>query len=225
MAIAFIPVAAAQETGNDEASVSVILKEFEEAWNDDDWGPSQGKSGNYMRPMDDLGWRHRMAAFQTIVRNGASGGADLVKALESKSTPMRAFAAQALGYSAHVDAQPALARVVEHDPDAMVRLYAADSLGMLGGGDYDELLRRIEPDEKNRDTKRHIGYALDREGHAVDAGVASRLREWDLAGLGSATLNQPAPDFELASVDGQQVRLSQFRGQQSVVLLFVYGDT
>lgn len=223
--LAIVSVAAAQETLNDKASVSAILEDFEKAWNDEDWGPSQGKSGKYMRALDDGGWKQRMAAFQTIVRHGTSGGVDLVKALESESTPVRALAAQALGYCAHTDAQPALARTVEHDPDAMVRLYAADSLGMLGGRDYEELLRRIEPHEKNRDTKRHIGYALDREGHAVDAGVAGRLREWDFADLGSATLHQPAPDFELASLDGRQVRLSQFRDKQSVVLIFVYGDT
>ncbi len=107
----------------------------------------------------------------------------------------------------------------------MVRLYAADSLGMLGGRDYDELLRRIETGEKNDDTKRHIGYALGREGHSVDTGVARRLRDWNIKELASAKLGQPAPDFELESLDGRQGRLSDFWEKKSVVLVFVYGDT
>ncbi|MBI2480858.1 MAG: redoxin domain-containing protein [Planctomycetia bacterium] len=96
---------------------------------------------------------------------------------------------------------------------------------MLGGRDHDDLLRRLEPDEKNRDTKRHIGYALDRAGQALHAAVATSIRQWNIENLGSASLNEPAPDFELASLDGQKVRLSQFRGKKSVVLVFVYGDT
>ena len=96
---------------------------------------------------------------------------------------------------------------------------------MLGGNEYDELLRRIDLGEKNRDTKRHIGYALEREGHSVDAGVARRLREWKIGELGSTKLGQPAPDFELESVGGEQVQLSDFRSKKTVVLVFVYGDT
>ncbi|MBI2871751.1 MAG: redoxin domain-containing protein [Chloroflexi bacterium] len=33
-------------------------------------------------------------------------------------------------------------------------------------------------------------------------------------------VGQPAPDFTLRSHDGQQVTLSQFRGQKAVVLSF-----
>jgi peroxiredoxin len=36
-------------------------------------------------------------------------------------------------------------------------------------------------------------------------------------------LNVPAPDFELADFRGQQVRLSDFRGRQHVVLVFNRG--
>jgi len=134
-------------------------------------------------------------------------------------------AAQVLGYFGTADSKPALARVVEHDSNAMVRLYAADSLGMLGGREHDDLLRRLEPNENNRDTKRHIGYALDREGQSLDAEVVAGVRQWNIDGLGSASLGQPAPDFELTSLDGQRIRLSQFRGKQAVVIVFVYGDT
>jgi peroxiredoxin len=38
-------------------------------------------------------------------------------------------------------------------------------------------------------------------------------------------LNQPAPDFALPDLNGQMVRLSDFRGRQHVVLVFNRGFT
>jgi peroxiredoxin len=40
-----------------------------------------------------------------------------------------------------------------------------------------------------------------------------------------ARIGKPAPDFHLKSVDGKEIHLSQFRGKQAVVLVFIYGDT
>ncbi|HUG71593.1 MAG TPA: HEAT repeat domain-containing protein [Pirellulaceae bacterium] len=150
----------AQDARTDAGRAKAILAEFEGTWDDKSWGPSEGRVGKYMRPMDDVGWKSRMAAFQRIVQHDPSAVPDLVKALDSESAPVRALAAQVLGYCGTADAKPALPRVVERDADAMVRLYAADSLGMLGGRDHDDLFRRLEPNEKNRDTKRHIGYLV-----------------------------------------------------------------
>jgi len=41
----------------------------------------------------------------------------------------------------------------------------------------------------------------------------------------SVTPRKPAPDFELESHAGERVRLSQFRGQQRVVLFFMRAYT
>ncbi len=216
--------AVAQKAGPDADSVSAILAEFAAAWDDEAWGPQAGRLKEYMRPLDDVGWQARMTAFQQLAQRGASGVPELIKALASDSASVRALAAQVLGYCGNVEAVGALVQAAEHDADAMVRLYAADSLGMLGG-DQEAVLRRLEPTESNRDTKRHIGYALDRAGEPVAAAVAAELRQWTNDRLGAATLGQPAPDFELTSLDGRRIRLSQYRGQQLVVLIFVYGDT
>lgn len=37
------------------------------------------------------------------------------------------------------------------------------------------------------------------------------------------TLDQPAPEFALADFDGNQVRLSDFRGRKNVLLVFNRG--
>ncbi|MBI2480857.1 MAG: hypothetical protein HYV60_20185 [Planctomycetia bacterium] len=57
----------AQDAHTDARSAAAILAQFEEAWNDESWGPSEGQIGKYMRPMDDVGWKSRLAAFHRIV--------------------------------------------------------------------------------------------------------------------------------------------------------------
>jgi HEAT repeat protein len=178
-----------------------------------------------MRPTDDTGWKSRFLALQQLAKLRASAVPVLVESLQDESSAVRALSAQALGYCGSSEAKKSLAQRVESDPDGVVRLYAADSLGMLGGGDHDELLRRLEPDEKNSDAKRHLAYALDRSGEALEPSVVRQLSQWNVQQLDSARLNERAPDFELQSLDGQPVRLSQFHGEKSVVLVFVYGDT
>ena len=41
--------------------------------------------------------------------------------------------------------------------------------------------------------------------------------------MSKVELNQPAPDFELADFQGRTVRLSQFRDEKNVVLVFNRG--
>lgn len=220
-----VAVTNAEDNPTATGRVAAILDEFQKTWDDEAWGPADASSGHYMRRADDRGWKARAAAFQQIVQIGAAGVPELVSALEAESAPVRALAAQLLGYCGTADTRPAMLRLIERDPNAMVRLYAADSWGMLGGRDQDGRVRRLEANEKNPDTKRHIQYALDRDGQALNAAVATAIRGWKAQRLASASLNQLAPDFELVSLNGEKIRLSQFRGKKIVVLVFVYGDT
>ncbi len=41
--------------------------------------------------------------------------------------------------------------------------------------------------------------------------------------MSRVALNQPAPDFSLADFNGQQIRLSDFKGQKNVLLVFNRG--
>ena len=41
--------------------------------------------------------------------------------------------------------------------------------------------------------------------------------------MSQISINAPAPDFALPDFEGQPVRLSDFRGQQAVVLVFNRG--
>lgn len=43
--------------------------------------------------------------------------------------------------------------------------------------------------------------------------------------MGKVTLNKPAPDFSMTDYQGNEVRLSQFKGKQNVLLVFNRGFT
>lgn len=207
------------------ADVKRALTEFTSAWDDKLWEPAEGRLSLYMRPMHDAGWKKRMQTLQFVVRQGSVASGELRKLPRSDSIAERLFAAQALGYCGDADAQAELSHALDHDAESAVRLHAADSLGMLGGQAHTELLQRLEKSEKNNDVRRHVRYALDRNGQAIDAAVVKQLKDWPTSQLDTAALGKLAPDFELTSLSGEKVRLSDFRGKKSVVLVFVYGDT
>ena len=52
-------------------------------------------------------------------------------------------------------------------------------------------------------------------------GVLTAALACGLAANGQLKVGDPAPDFTLPATNGRQVKLSQFRGQKSVVLAFV----
>ncbi len=183
------------------------------------------KNRRYMRQIDDQTWKGRMVAMQKLVAAGKEAVPALLEALNSRDDSTRVFAAQTLGYlGRHVPGEPLLKAAAE-DPNPAVRLYAVDALGMKGGQDLSEELAALKKRETNRDVLKHIGYAQERQATGIRQEVISTLVNWDSSTLDSAKVGMPAPDFQLQTVDGKKVRLSDFRGKQAVVLVFVYGDT
>lgn len=199
------------------------LNHFSQNWREDDWQQKRRTVG-YMRPLEDDGWQARMRAMQGCVRHEGASVAVLLDKLRTGDAPERIFAAQTLGYlGPDVPAEPLIA-ALKSDTDPAVRLYLVDTLGMLGKGaevDWNEFLKG----ESNRDVKRHVGYVRERDEKPLDQRVVEKLTRWDSRQIDTAAVGRPAPDFTLSSVDGEAVRLSNFRGKRAVVLVFIYGDT
>jgi hypothetical protein len=202
-----------------------IIEQLAVDWPAGGWG-AEG-SARYLRPLAEENWRKRFGSLQRLVQLGEPAVAPLVESLRHDSVEVRIFAAQALGYlyPHSASSSKALLDSLETDSSAAVRLYAADSLGMLGlGEELAEELSRIRTSEKNGDVKKHLGYVLMRKASPIDTAVIDTLKDWKLP-AGTGDVGQLAPDFQLDALNGESVKLSSFRGKSPVVLIFLYGDT
>ena len=207
-------------------SATERVEQFSDAWDEAAWEQRSGRfPEGYMRADDDRGWETRMITLRELVRLGDDAVPVLLELLQADGTMQRIFAAQVLGYIASAESREALLTVADSDESATARLYAVDSLGMIGPAAADVDWEALLESESNGDVKKHIRYAIERDGAAVDPAIVESLTDWDPATINSATIGQPAPDFELQSAQGETIRLSDYRGEKAVVLVFVYGDT
>lgn len=227
--MAFAIGVAAMATTAHEAPAAETVKDlvarFSAQWDESAWeGASARRPIGFMRPLDDAGAAVRMEILAALVAQGPAAVEPLLGVLRDGSVPERILAAQALGYLApHVPREPLLA-AAKDDPDAAVRIYAVDALGMRGDADIERVLAPLQEKERDRDVAKHISYALERRGEPVAAEVVERLAAWNPAEFKSAQVGGPAPAFELKSLGGETVRLADFKGRP-VVLVFIYGDT
>ena len=213
----------AETSSGKKVDAEQLLAEFSKAWDESKW-EKDFRGSNHIRETGEAGWKVRAETLKQLVAGGEASIPALEKALTSENTPTRILAAQAIGYLAPSASIQKLTKIVETDSDPAVRLYAVDAIGMSGRGskvDWDSLSKN----EKNRDVLMHINYAKSRGAAGVEKTVTSSLAEMPAEKIDSAKVGEPAPEFTLSAVDGTKFSLSQFKGKQPVVLVFIYGDT
>ena len=200
-----------------------LIGQFQEKWDDDKW-EKKFRGLKYMRATGEAGWQTRMESMQALVATGKTAVPALMKSLNDEKVSTQIFAAQTLSYLApHTDVAK-LTEAFRSAKDPAVRLYLVDTMGMTGKGkdiDWNDLASS----ERNRDVRKHIGYAKERENSPVEESTIKSLVDWDIKTLNSAKMNEPAPDFKLSTFDGKEYSLKDFKGKKPVVLIFVYGDT
>ena len=207
------------------SSPEKLLENFSKGWKESDWtAGGRSRRQGYMRPLNDAGWQLRMKTIHSLVVLGKKSIPALLKTLKSENDTLRILAAQTLGYLSDVPREPLL-KLAKQDPNPVVRLYAVDALGMQGNSNSHVDWATLRKVEKNRDVIKHIGYAMQRKQQAVESSIIETLTKWNPQAINTAAVGKKAPDFELTSATGEKIRLSDYRGKKSVVLVFIYGDT
>ncbi len=191
-----------------------VIETFRQAW---------GHQPGVMRPLDDEGWKARVTALCELVELGPKAIPALAAALDDKDAEVRALAAQTFGFLGEASTAEKLDQLLAEDSDPSVRLYAADALGMIGGMKSKPLYEQIAKEDKNKDVRAHVLWALARNGEGPSPEMRKLCEEFNLDGIDTARLGEPAPDFTLTGVQSEVHRLSDLRGKKAVVLTFIYG--
>lgn len=172
----------------------------------------------------DPGWKARLEGLLSLVKAGPDVTPLLTEALQNGSPSTREFAAQALVLVGDATTRPALEQALA-DSESGVRLYAIQALSMLGPLPRTEQHVRILTNDPNKWGVRFMmAAALEREDRPDPAALRKQLADYDLRSLDSARLGETAPDFTLTDYAGKPYRLSQFRGQKTVVVRFILYD-
>src|SRR5262245_32644972 len=173
-------------------------------------------------------WKSRLQAAVRLAKVGPDAVPVLVEALKMGALQTRLFAGEMMVLLVEpgkvlADTRADLERALEH-PDDFVREFAVKALSRLGGLDKVKQARRIAEKDPSPEVRRVAAAALKGELRDNALTVRKAMAAFDPAAIDSARLGQPAPDFSLTDTVGQVVRLGQFRGHKTVVLVFLVED-
>lgn len=219
----FLPEEPTAAGTGESKDAQTLLTDFADSWDEANW-EKNFRGVLYMRKTGAGQWQQRMTTLRSLVLLGDEAVPALTDALDSPHSPTRVLAAQALSYLGPNANIERLLNTAKNDTTAAARLYAVDAIGTSGKAPSIDW-KALAETERNRDVRKHISYAMQREDNAISQQVIDALKQWDPASINSAKVGSPAPDFQLKTIDGEPVSLSDYRGKQPVVLVFIYGDT
>jgi len=184
--------------------------------------PGAGTDGVSDLKSDD--WRVRTLAVRDLVRRGLETPAPIRELLGHTNEHVRQVAAQALGVLRSRPAVEPLSRVLQKDPDPVVRSQAAIALGQIGAPR--NAVAGPLSDEEHTDVRHQCAVALDRirKNEPVESAVAEQFAALDASTFGRAKEGEPAPPFTLEDTDGGEWALTDALGEKTVVLIWVFAD-
>lgn len=174
--------------------------------------------------LEDPDWRVRTLAVRDLVRRGRDGAPAVATVLSHPDPHVRQVGAMALGIVRAEAAADRLRRLLEDDPDPIVRSSAAVALGQIGRpGEALEVRASVEdhPDVRHRCA---LALARIRRGRPVEPEVAERFAALEESTFERVRVGEPAPDFTLEDTRGESWRLSSYRGESTVVLIWIFAD-
>lgn len=171
-------------------------------------------------------WQVRLLAVRDLVRAGNKDTKERITGLTDKSAHVRQVCAMALGILRSKDAISGLEQIVRQDKNTMVRSQAVIALGQIEAGSSLALLRETLRTDPSRDVQHQCElaiYQIEKQMGTTDRQLSAFLT-LDESTFNSVHPGSAAPDFKLDDTDGKEWKLSQFRNEKWVVLIWVFAD-
>ena len=171
-------------------------------------------------------WQVRLLAVRDLVRAGNKNATELITGLTDKSEHVRQVCTMALGILRSKDAISGLEQIVRQDKNTMVRCQAVIALGQIEAGRSLALLRETLKTDPSRDVQHQCElaiYQIEKLMGTTDKQLSAFLT-LDESTFNSVHPGSAAPDFKLDDTDGKKWKLSQFRNEKWVVLIWVFAD-
>ena len=204
---------------SDASDAEVMLDKFRSI----DWSK---REVGHNKDLSDDAWKVRIEVENELIALGDSAVETLIKACQDPNQHVRLLAAYVLGVLNHRPAAPALLRIAESDSYTPARLMAIEALGRLGASVGLSVVQAATQDN-NGFIRDAAEWALPRVANEESVGNALRdlaLSTYDKSKIASAVVGKSAPDFALTDDAGETVRLSDFRGKKSVIMIFLLAD-
>lgn len=184
------------------------------------------KNRDGVENLEDEAWRVRLLAIPDLVRLGESAASLLQTGLSDENLHVRHVSAFVLGLVGGEHTSQALQRVLSEDKDPVLRSQAALSLGQLGAKDALSLLQKLAKEERNRDVRHQCVLAAYRieNGRRTSEALAEAYAALDPAKFEQVRVGAAAPEFSLKDTTGKTWRLSDFKGDKTVVLVWIFAD-
>ncbi|MBA4149035.1 MAG: HEAT repeat domain-containing protein [Verrucomicrobia bacterium] len=176
--------------------------------------------------LEDMDWHIRTLAVRDLVRLGPDATTNLLTGLSDTNAHVRHVAVTVLGIIRATNAVSALERTLRKDSDSVVRSQAAIALGQIGAKSSLAALKESQEEDKSKDVRHQAelaAYAVE-HGHSATPELADAYRSLDEKRFNKLRVGEPALNFELPDTEGKTWRLSDFRGDKPVVLIWVFAD-
>lgn len=176
--------------------------------------------------LNDNDWRVRLLGVRDLVRNGTDSVDEILGGLTNSNENVRQVSAMALGILKSKDAVAGLERLARKDSVAVVRSQAVIALGQIESEGSLELLNKMLEDDPSRDVVHQCELAIDqieKQMGTTDKQLSAFL-SLDETTFKTVQVGGIAAGFDLQDTEGKSWKLSDFRGKEWVVLIWVFAD-
>ena len=176
--------------------------------------------------LEDEDWRIRLLGVRDLVRAGQNSVDEIMDGLKHSDEHVRQVCAMALGILRTEESIEGLEQLALEDSSAVVRSQAIISLGQIESTGSLNLLNKILEKDMSRDVMHQCELAIDQIEKQMGASeeLLTAFLSLDETTFESVNLGEEASDFELQDTEGEMWKLSEFKNEKWVVLIWVFAD-